>query len=154
MNQYIWLVGAMMAGMAARGAEVPVKAADTHAAGTPALAAAGLLPQDHDYQKVLRAFMVTLTEQDFAHGVTNDLTAPSALEDSEVRFRTYIYTLMPQPLVGTKRGVPAINAPPALFTLAAIETTNGVMRVPVYPEALISFVLWDYPGNPYRNSRA
>ncbi|MBI2441856.1 MAG: hypothetical protein HYV35_10855 [Lentisphaerae bacterium] len=152
MNKYIWLVGVMMLGMVLRGAEVPAKAAATNAAGTPAMA--GLLPQDHDYQKVLRTFMATLTEQDFAHGVTNDLTALSAIEDSEVRYRTYIYTLMPQPLVGTKRGVPAINAPAALFTLAAIETTNGVMRAPVYPEALISFVLWDYPGNPYRNSRA
>lgn len=112
------------------------------------------LPQAHDYQRVLRAYMGTLTAKDFDHGVTNLVGPQGSTNDPEYLYRIYIYTLMSQPLVGTKRGVPAVNTPPALFTLAAIETTNGVMRVPVYPEALMSFVQWDHAGNPFHDSRA
>ncbi len=112
------------------------------------------LPQSHDYQRVLRGYMGTLTTKDFEHGVTNLVGPQGSTNDPEYLYRIYVYTLLSQPLVGTKRGVPAVNTPPELFTLAAIETTNGVMRVPVYPEALMSFVQWDHAGNPFHDSRA
>lgn len=38
--------------------------------------------------------------------------------------------------------------------LSSIETPKGVMPPPVWPETLIPFVQWDYPGNYYRDSRA
>ena len=112
------------------------------------------LPQDHEYQRVLRKYMATLTEQDFAHGVTQfPAPQPGDLTPDE-QYRNYIYTLTPQPLVGSKRGEPAINAPPALYTLAKIETPLGVFRPPGYSEATISLVQWSYPGNPYYDNRA
>ncbi|MBM4068986.1 MAG: hypothetical protein FJ271_08595 [Planctomycetes bacterium] len=113
------------------------------------------LPRDHEYQRVLIKHMSTLTEKDFAHGVTMPLpTKIAASDDPEYQYRNHLFTLMQQPLVGTKRGVPAINAPPGLFVLSAIETPKGVLKPPVWPETLIPFVQWKYPGNLYHDSRA
>jgi len=113
------------------------------------------LPQDHEYQEVLRTFMATLTEKDFTHGVSEKLPLDSPVSaDANYLYRHYILTLMHQPLVGTKRGCPAVNAPPTLFLLSSIETPKGVMQPMVWPETLMSFAQWDYPGNLYRNNRA
>ncbi len=113
------------------------------------------LPQDHPCQQVIRKYMDTLTEQDFAHGVTNRLDERAACDqDPEYLYRNHLYTLMRQPLVGSKDSVPAIQAPPAGFLLSNIERTNAIYLPPVWPETLMSFVQWDYPGNPYRDSRA
>jgi hypothetical protein len=112
------------------------------------------LPQDHAYQRALRRYLATLTAKDFTHGVTTPVAPKAADTDPEYLYRNYLLTLMNQPLVGTKRGVPAINAPPALFLLSSIETPQGVLQPPVWPETLIAFVQWNYPGNPYFNNRA
>lgn len=112
------------------------------------------LPQAHDYQRTLRRFMATLREEDFEHGVSELPTAKAAVDDPEYLYRHYVYTLMSQPLVGTKRGPPAINAPPRLFLLSSIETEGGVLQPPVWPETLASFVRWSYPGNPFHDNRA
>ncbi|MDB5337709.1 MAG: hypothetical protein JWN70_3328, partial [Planctomycetaceae bacterium] len=104
------------------------------------------LPQDHDYQKQLYSFMATLQAKDFEHGVTGPLGNMPGRADPEDQFRNFIFTQMGPPLVGSKRGPPAINAPSKLFTLAEIETPAGVLWPPVYPEALMSLVQWDYPG--------
>ena len=113
------------------------------------------LPQDHEYQKVLRNYMATLKEADFTHGIHEPIPLDKNTNtDPEYLYRQYILTLMHQPLVGTKRGTPAVNAPPHLFVLSAFETPKGVMQLPVWPETLISFVQWDYAGNPYRNNKA
>jgi len=112
------------------------------------------LPQTHEYQRTLRAHMATLTEKDFAHGVTAPISKEPPKPDLEYQYRQYIATLMQQPLVGSKRGTPSINAPASLFVLSAIEGPEAVMVPPVWPEALIPFVEWDYPGNPYRDNRA
>src|SRR5207248_3260996 len=61
---------------------------------------------------------------------------------------------MIQPLVGTKRGVPSINAPARLFLLSKIERPEGVMIPPVWPEPLIAFTQWKYAGNLYLDNRA
>jgi len=113
------------------------------------------LPEDHAYQRVLRAYVATLSEKDFTHCVTERLHIDTATDtDPEYLYRQYILTMMHQPLVGTKRGAPAITAPPGLFVLSAIETPKGVIPPPVWPETLIAFAQWDYPGNLYRSSRA
>ena len=112
------------------------------------------LPQDHAYQRVLRAYMAILKEQDFDHGVTEPITARPSSRDPEYQLRNYIMTMMQQPLVGSKRGTPAITAPSHQFLLSAIEGTDSVRIPPVWPEALIAFVEWDYPGNLYRDNRA
>ena len=112
------------------------------------------LPQNHEYQRTLHKYMSTLTEKDFTHGVSDPLVAKPPDMDPEQLYRNYVLTLMHQPLVGTKRGAPAVNAPPNLFLLASIETPQAVMLPPVWPETLTSFVQWKYPGNPYYNNRA
>jgi len=112
------------------------------------------LPQSHEYQRILRDHMATLAAEDFAHGVTGTMSGPPAPEDPDFRYRAHLLTLMHQPLVGSKRGVPAINAPPGLFTLDAIESSaEGVLLPPVWPEALMSVVQWNYAGNPYHDNR-
>ncbi len=112
------------------------------------------LPQEHAYQKQLRAFMATLSEKDFTHGVKEPITSQPTPADAEYQYRQHLFTLMAQPLVGTKRGAPAVNAPPALFVLSALERPEGVHVPPVCPEALIAFVTWKQPGNPYYHNRA
>ena len=112
------------------------------------------LPQKYEYQRVLRAYMATLAEKDFVHGVTEELTVQPSSQDQDYVFRNYLLTLMQQPLVGTKRGYPSVNAPARLFTLAAIEGDDAILKPPVWPETLMSFVQWDYPGNPYHNNKA
>ena len=113
------------------------------------------LPQDHEYQKALRSYMATLTAKDFDHGVTEKIpTDKPTSADPEYLYRQYIYTLWHQPLVGSKRGVPAITTPADQYVLSSFETDQGVLFPQVWPETLISFVQWDHPGNHYRNSRA
>lgn len=113
-----------------------------------------VLPQDYPYQKQLRTFMGTLTEKDFTHGVKGALTHQPSSTDPDYQYRNYLLTLMGQPLVGTKRGVPAVNAPAALFVLSALEQPDGVHVPPVFPEPLTTFANWNYPGNPFYQNRA
>src|SRR5262245_56235636 len=113
------------------------------------------LPQDHEYQRTLRKFMASLTAKDLTHGVTEKIPLNSPVgTDKEYLYRQYLLTMMHQPIVGNKRGAPAVIAPARLFQLDTIETPKGVMPPPVWPETLIPFVQWDYPGNLYRNNRA
>jgi len=114
--------------------------------------AAGL-PQDHECQKTLRAHMATLTAKDFEHGVTTKMTVVAPSADKEVLFRNYIQSLMLAPIIGSKRGAPSVNVPARLFTLAEIEGPKSVMLPPCWADSLMSFVQWNYPGNPYYNNR-
>ena len=123
------------------------------AAGAPG-AGPAKLPRTHAYQKVLYKFMASVTEKDVTHGVTANVEVKPCDQDPEYLYRTHIFTLMSQPLVGTKRGTPAVNAPPACFVLPNIERADGVYVPPVWPEALMSFVQWHHPGNPFRDNRA
>lgn len=79
------------------------------------------LPQQHAYQRALRSYLATLTENDFAHGVSEPLTVSDEALTAEEQYRLYVMTMMHQPLVGWKRGTPAINAPAWLFLLSTIE---------------------------------
>ena len=126
-------------------------AATLHAQPAPE---ATVLPQKDEYQRTLRTYMGTLTEKDFAHGVTGTLGAQASSSDPEYIFRNYVFTLMNQPIVGSKRGYPSVNAPPRAFTLKTIENGTAVIEPPVWPETLTSFTQWNYPGNPFFNNRA
>lgn len=112
------------------------------------------LPDEHPYQKTLRKYLGTLTEKDFAHGIKGGLKTVPPGDDAEYNYRAHLLTLMPQPLVGSKRGAPAVNAPAALFLLASIEKPEGVMIPPVWPEPLATFANWQYAGNVYHANRA
>lgn len=135
--------------------EAPNPASKEPATATNAVAVRASLPQDHECQRVLRKFMETLTEKDFAHGVTGRLDERTPYDqDPDGLYRNHIYTRMRQPLVGSKDSVPAVQAPPSCFLLSSIERTNAVCFAPAWPETLMSLVQWDYPGNPFQNNRA
>ena len=112
------------------------------------------LPVDHPYQKALRDYLSSLQESDFDHGVTTKMDGTPAVNDPEEQYRHYLLTLLLQPMVGTKRGAPSVQAPPKLFTLVEIETSEGVKRPPLWSEPVAQLVHWNYPGNPYYQSRA
>ncbi len=97
------------------------------------------LPQTHPYQQQLREFLGSLTEADFDHGVTEPLTETESSLSLEEQYRLFVMTMMHQPLVGSKRGAPAINAPSWLFLLSTIE---GPPPTPPTPEEP------DKPTNP------
>lgn len=139
----------------ARRIRLALLAAAAAAAWTAGTAAGAALPQQHEYQKVLRAYMGTLTEKDFDHGLTNGITVEPCRTDPEYLYRNFVRAGVYQvPLVGSKRGVPAVNNPPSRFLLSSIEGTNAILRPLVYPEALMALAEWDYPGNVYRGNRA
>lgn len=112
------------------------------------------LPQKHEYQKQLRAYLATLTEKDFEHGVTVAFSTPPGSDDPEQQYRHFLCSLMNQPLIGTKRGYPAVNAPAKLFTLTTIEGAEDVLVPPVWPETVAPLVQWNYAGNPYYQNKA
>jgi hypothetical protein len=152
------------------------------------------LPQSHEYQVALRDCLATLKEADFDHGVSGPLTVAEEELDAEEQYRLFVMTMMHQPLVGWKRGIPAVNAPSRLFLLSSLEgplapetpaaasppvakpppaTTTadgkpltkadvtpvpipeptGIVVPPVWPETLVAFTEWNYPGNPYYDNR-
>ncbi len=112
------------------------------------------LPQDHPYQVQLRKYLATLTEQDYTHGVVGGVKLMPNDVDAETQYRHHVFTVFIQPLVGTKRGAPSINAPPKLFLLSEIERAEGVHVPPVWAEPLTTFVNWKHPGNGYYHNRA
>ncbi len=137
------------------------------------------LPQDHEYQRVLCTYMATLTEKDLDHGIehgvrrqyphlqgklteqqlehaagSGPLTMPPSADDPERQFRDYLLTLMAQPMIGSKRGAPAVAATAAPFLLTAIEGGDEIMLPPAWPETLMSFEQWDYAGNVFYDNRA
>ena len=91
------------------------------AAQAQELVARTKLPTTHGYQRTLRDFLGTLGEADFEHGVTDKLSVAEAELTAEEMYRHFVMTKMLQPLVGWKRGTPAVNAPPWLFLLSTIE---------------------------------
>lgn len=112
------------------------------------------LPQKHEYQRVLRGHMATLSEKDLRVDYTGIDESKPYSQDSDYLYRNHLLTLMVQPMIGTKRGTPAVSAPADCFLLANIERADGVYQPPVWPEALMSFVRFDFPGNTYRDNRA
>ncbi|MCE9533054.1 MAG: hypothetical protein K8T89_18300 [Planctomycetes bacterium] len=112
------------------------------------------LPEDHAFQKTLRNYLGSLTEKDYDHGVTEKFNPVADPPDQELQFRHWLLSKSIQPLIGTKRGYPSVNAPAKLFTLKEIEKPEGVMMPPAWPEGIVWLTGWDYPGNPYHKSRA
>ncbi len=115
------------------------------------------LPQDHEYQVVLRNFMATLTEKDFDHGKGEkpQLATPPDTRDQESQYRSLMLDQMIPPMVGSKRGTPSVNFPPSRFTLKEIEGSDKAVLSPMIDaDSLMSFVSWDYAGNLLHDNRA
>lgn len=104
-------------------------------------------PQEHDYQKKLRAYLATLTEQDFDVEFREIPVAP--LTDPEQTYRMWLLSLF-------QNQAPPIKLPSKSFTLAALEAQKGII-LPAVPSVCQNFAWmanWDYPLNPYKNNRA
>lgn len=130
------------AAFAARAQETPSQPATARQAGPNERTK---LPQRHPYQRTLRDYLATLTEADFTHGVTDPFTVPEKPLTAEEQYRMYIMTTMHQPLVGWKRGVPAINVGPKQFLLSAIE---GPLPPPEDEEPPVALTVEQRDANP------
>jgi hypothetical protein len=111
------------------------------------------LPRVHPYQEVLCRHLGSLTAADLTPASSAPLDETKAVQGEDRLFRDWALGLMVQPLVGTKRGVPAVSAPAAAFLLENIEREGKVFVPPVWPETLAALVAWDYPGNVHHDDR-
>ncbi|MCX5660872.1 MAG: hypothetical protein NTW19_14295 [Planctomycetota bacterium] len=104
-------------------------------------------PEEHDYQKKLRAYLATLTEKDFAVEFQEIPSAP--LPDADQDYRLWLLSLFPMQ-------APPLKLPAASFTLASMESKKGLIlpTIVCHSQSFAWMANWDYPLNPYRNSRA
>lgn len=105
------------------------------------------LPEEHDYQKTLRAALGALAAKDLE--VEKAEVKAVRPDDPEDLFRLWILAEQPTPIT------PAF-LPAEVFTLAQIESQEGLL-LPAEPrvcQQLAWLAAWDYAGNPYRGSRA
>ena len=126
------------------------------------------LPQDHDYQRGLRAYMVSLTEADFAIPAEQieelrswkepakqeahyQATTPQTDAEYDELLRVWML-LGDYPRLDEKRAAPSLRLEPQYFTIASIEHAEGVRRPWVWAEPLTWLANWDYPTNPFRKS--
>ncbi|MCX5659023.1 MAG: hypothetical protein NTW19_04785 [Planctomycetota bacterium] len=137
----------------------PALAADAPPAAAPAPPAPPAppgvrtrLPDEHPYQKTLRDYLATLKASDYDHGVTAEPTVVPTTDAEEV-FHNWVLSLE-FPRVGRKRSAPSVNLPGHHFTLAEIETPQGVVRPSCWPETAAFLANWKNPGNPYFGSKA
>ena len=123
---------------------------------TAATVGAVELPQEHDYQRVLRSYMATLTVKDFDHGMpTLSPFTVAVAKDPEKAYRDYMLVRGDMlPIIGSKRGSPCVTAPPQAFVLSALEHGDAVRAPPVWAEPIAWIVRWDNEGNPLKGSRA
>lgn len=123
---------------------------------TVALACAAQLPQDHEYQRVLRNYLGQLEVKDFDHGITNPTPFTVVMSDApEKAYRDSMLVREDQlPIIGSKRGAPCVTAPPEAFLLSVIEQDDAVRTPPGWPEPIAWLVRWDNAGNPFNGSRA
>ena len=104
------------------------------------------LPQDHDYQRALRAYLASLTEADLAVEI-KPFSAPPANTSLDGLCRLWVLSQHVPQFGG-------IAADPAQFMLSAIESEKSVMRPPADPICLAWLAAWDDAMNPYRGSPA
>ena len=105
------------------------------------------LPQEHEYQRGLRQFIGSLTPADLT--VELKPIPRAEVDDLEELYRLWVLAKHQPPLS-------AATLPPEPFMLAAVESEEG-LRLPTGPshsQMLAWLAAWDYPGNPYKGSRA
>lgn len=116
------------------------------------------LPQDHEYQVILRNYIATLKAEDFAVNIEPLDFRQQWFRDDETLHRAWVAAQSFPTNLG-------LTLAPENFTLRAIESPDGIrMRagqhggapdagVSVHPEDTVWWSTWDYRGNPYRGSR-
>lgn len=123
--------------------------------GAPLVQAASL-PSTHPYQKVLRDYMATLSEDNFHVELKPVRHDPKFLEPTDTLARYWMLFLTRNADIPSSEG---IRVAAKHFTLAAIEAGDHVNMDCVRgsfidPKDAAWWTMWDYPGNPYRGSRA
>lgn len=108
------------------------------------------LPQDHDYQVVLREHIASLTEADFEVALQPFEWNEDWIEDEQHLHRVWL-------LRGANAvGYPAIvRALPGRYTLSEIESADGIRMGTHFakPDEGAWLATWDWPGNPYYGDR-
>jgi hypothetical protein len=116
------------------------------------------LPQDHDYQVVLREYLATLKPADFKAPLQPVEFRELWARDDESLHRLWL-------LAQTLPDIQGLLMADVTFTLREIESPDGIrMRVgkrwaakdagaAVHPEDTVWWSTWDWRGNPYRGSR-
>jgi hypothetical protein len=117
---------------------------------------AATLPQTHPYQKALRDYLATLSEQDLSVELRPLVWVPGHFAADEVKAR-YWMLAMEGPAEFPKSE--AIRMAAKHFTLAAIEAGDAVNMRPgrgalTDPVDVAWWAQWDYPGNPYFGVKA
>jgi len=108
---------------------------------------AAQLPQDHEYQRQLRAYMAGLTEKDFdVQDLPFRLPADYRPDKDEQCSLWVLSTLVP-----TTGG---LRVPSSCFTLKALEADPAVAAPPADPLPLAWLAGWNHPCNPYHGSAA
>jgi hypothetical protein len=106
------------------------------------------LPQEHAYQRSLRAYLGSLTEKELTVERRKIEVAPG-VKDPEDLYRLWLLTLhLPD--------VSAATLPASSFTLAALEAGKGILLPagPYQSQTLAWLAQWSYPGNPYLGDAA
>lgn len=153
MRRFEWLVAVLMFTVPTLRAELKVLTEVPPPPPVPTGAHVSL-PQKHEYQKQLRAFMVTLMEADFVPS-DKELTmiAPADGAVTDDQFRAWLFSISP-PSAGYKRNYGSLRVHPALFTVPVIENEKAILRPLARAEPQVELADWNYPGNPHFNSRA
>ncbi|MEX0928422.1 MAG: T9SS type A sorting domain-containing protein [Balneolales bacterium] len=114
------------------------------------------LPQNHDYQVVLRDYLASLSESDFSvpmQDMSYDESYLNSLSNDEL-FGLWIL-FRSAPPQGPIVPVYGLTASSSHFTLSSIESSSGISmgssnHYPWFsPEQTAWWAAWDYPGNPY-----
>lgn len=112
----------------------------------PAVRAAQL-PETHEYQKTLRAYLSKLTEQDLAVEI-RQFKPPADKLSVDEQYRFWLLSGEQRPAVG------GLALPAKVFTLAGIEGEADVMQPAAAAASLAWLARWDSPCNPYFNDAA
>ncbi len=119
----------------------------------PAVAAP--LPQKHPYQKSLRDYLATLQERDFEVELKGVEYVDAHFSNIDTVARYWMFFLSTGPDIPSSDG---IRVAAKHFTLAAIEAGDTVNMSAgrgafMDPKDAAWWTQWNYPGNPYYNSR-
>ena len=124
------------------------------------------LPQDHEYQRVLREYLATFDAADFQVPIEAVQFKAEWFDSDDALYRTWLLAS------GGKEGqfppTQGLRVAGEHFTLNSIESEDAIhlragyrggLRVSgpgvrVQPHAMLWWATWDMPGNPYYDSQA
>jgi len=113
------------------------------------------LPQAHPYQEKLRGYLATLKEKDFDVALKPVKAVASAWKNSDELARYWIRFQDPAMYSVKSDGLRVASKHFTLVAIEAGDTVNmGGGRNAFNAKDIAWWAQWDYPGNPYRGSKA